>query len=667
MPHNTKYDSSILLPIRWCAPILACCLACLFSVSLNANDEDTEDKKNDGKKDRPATPLTVEGPIQKVSEPVSEMVNLSWAQNKLMTKMPLSYDEAEYPVDAIREEFGYGDGSEYGSPTYRLGFGDTKAVGFVERTKEKGKGYSIRISIREISKPFRELSISESEAGEFRTVIRSPKTGFIMRVIQAEDDKFTVQIVDGVDVTTAVAANFNGFMNDHRQFAKETVLPAFEAFGIGKILSPYSDSVQQKVIEHLTPLKTDRQQAMDQLAERLASEVYEDRLAVTESLRDEYPTNLDLMMRGFLDRELNPEVRSRLRTVILDQADQEDIDLMEFLLETDLLNQVQYMVWILDNDIDESQKQHVTQRLQYLTGDDISPDSPRWEEWLASQPFNQKQPEIEPPPEIDFSKLITLGKLANANEHTSQIVRIQFNEDNLALDREHWSKSFAGKEIKELTKELEEEFTKRNIPLSWLNRGGPESFSESGHAQVMFELMKQALKGDSSDFVDQFDNRGENADWTLSFTAKKMRAYLAMSNKPQSRRRRRRESKTANLPPFHFYVGETGDQARELAIDEAADEFKIDFVCSDQDLSIHYLQHAEGVILQDFRGMEIQSLQGENFRELYEKNKAYFDEQLLPLMQSMGIHFETAIAPPLDLPEPAADGENSDESDSSDQ
>ncbi len=619
-----------------------------------------EDKPDDGSK---TDPLKIKGPIQKIQNELAQLVNLRWLEGSLETKFPQSYDEAEDPIDAIREEFGYGEGSSYGSPTYRLGFGGTKLKGFIARTKNSSSGYRTQLTLREISKPYRSLSISTNERGDFTATIRSPDHAYLLRVRQQEDGQFVVQEIKNTEVFSSRVADFNAFMSSHRKFATERLLPALQEFGIGHLVSPFHENVQQRFLSQLEPLDADQQKNLANIIAKLNADQFSSREAATETIRSEFERNSEILFHVYLSREYLPEVRSRMRTVILDKAAQEDIDMIDFLASSRLTENVAYLVWLLESELSVEQHKLVMSQFRAVTKETVSPGSTAWKEWVAAQPFssNPKIDSSDTGDEVDFPALLTQGVLKKANQHTPKLVRIKFNENNLALDREHWAKPFGGKSITALTKELEEEFAKRNMPKAWFNRGGHSSMSRTGHPQVLYELMCEALDGSSEEFIDEFDYFGETAGWELSFTASKLRTRL---NIPVAKRRRRRGKKRnttqKRIKPFHFYIEEQAKPYRVLAVDETNDSFAINIVCVPQDISIQLVQNENGILMQDIRGLEVRAMQEPTFRELYEKNKDYFQTEIFPLLQYMGVQFAPDVAAPLNVADGSAASTTSD-------
>lgn len=615
-----------------------------FAVGLGKNSLAANGDEND--------PLVIEGPIQKIQDPLAELVNLKWVNGILEIDMPESYDEAEGPIDTIREEFGYGDGSSYGSPTYRLGFGESKLKGFVERTRIRRSKYRTAISVRENIKPFRNVLISTNENGDLTAIIRSPKDAYLLKIHQQEDKQFVVQEINGTEVFTTRVRNFDAFMTLHREFAVNRVLPTLKNFGVGTLMSPFNDEVQQQVIQHLQPLSSQQQMSAEELIEQLNSDVYEERETITNQLRSEFPKHLELMKRMYVSKNYSPEVRSRLRTVILDKADQEDIDLLNFLVSNDLANEISYVVWMLNNKLDQQQKQLVQKHFRELTGEKINPDSPGWSEWVNSQPFSKTDSletsgSFEP---VDFQNFHIPGTLTKANEHTSQIIRIHFVDNSLALDRSIWEKPFGGKQIEELVKELEAEFKKRKIPDSWLNEGGRYAMSRTGHVQVIFELMCEAMNGETVEYTDPYNNHADADGWQMTFTSGKMRASLNIAEAGRKQRRRRRKDRNTEkeeLKLFHYFIEETAEPYRQLAVDESTEAFSLNFACHKQDVSIQMVQTKDSVILQDMRGLEVRAMKEANFRALYENNREYFDKELYPVLQHMGFQLASELAAPL--------------------
>ncbi len=609
-----------------------------------------------------ADPLTLTGPIQKISGPISQLVNLRWINGRLETNFPRSYEEGEYPIDDIREEYGYGYGSQYGAEEFRLSFGDSRLTGYFNRERRGKSGYRSVIAMRELTKPYRSLEISTDEQGGFKATVRSPDQDYLFRFGQLPTKQFFVQEVSGTNVFSTAGDDFVAFARRHRQFTRDRLLPAMRDFGFGDLMYPYHDKVRLCVLDQFKSLDEQKVDRIAEIAAELHVESFEDREAATGTLHEKFLENEELLVRLIFDSKLPAESRIRARMILFSHAKEEEFEMFNFVHSSKLLDDADYLEWLLDTELEPDVRNQVISRFRQLTQRDISPDQPAWPEWVATHPFhatpNDARMAAEPAnTAVELSSLHSEGELGTANPHTSKLIRLRIVDHQLQVDREHWAQPFGNKSVTELTEELRQEFSARNIPKSWFDEGGRTTTRQTSHATILFELMLEDLDGSSDDFIDNYDT-SRHSDRALAFTTSNVRARLNMLGNARQRSARRlptRENTEDNgqsaveidRRPFHFYIEELAGPQRILSLSDTADRLSINFFCESQDILISLLQRKERVTLHDIRGFHVKALKAESFSQLVQDNPDYFKQQLLPLLQHMGFQFDSEIVQPL--------------------
>ncbi|HMO14396.1 MAG TPA: hypothetical protein PKD64_11345 [Pirellulaceae bacterium] len=615
-----------------------------------------------GKTDKQATIVSQVGPLQEVGEVLSEIIGLTWARGHLECQLPDSYYEAEEELDELRDRFGYADGSEYGRTSFTLAFGGEQVLGFVSLKNLPDNSVRKSVFVRELTKPFRSLELVMWQPEHFTVTLSAPAEDYILRFGQTAKADFFAQEIYGTEVATFKAPDFSGFSQQYVGFAERAIHPTLKLLGIGDLLYPYHKDVRAEALNQLSRIDAEDFRDLSDYFDRLNDEQFEVRELASQQLAENCEHLKPLLVRVVFDQQFPVEIVSRVRKVLYETISEREQAIIELIRDSAILNSPPYLAWLLQTDLSQTHAAAVIEQLHRLTQLSPIPDSQEWNDWvsgLVAAHTSDQTDGIEDMPgdEIDLQVLQVAGELSSLREHLGSLMNFTIADGNLLINRTLWSDYFQNKSVKDIIEELQSELEARRIPKSWLNAGGQMSVRETSHVTMIFENIREAIKAESDDWFDRFDPF-KSQDRTMGLATK---TFAARLNLPLGQTRRPiGGSKTSTtqtnahptpkaIDPIHLFIGEKKGRNREIAVTEMADQLIIAFVCEPNDVRITLIQRPGHVVLHEIRGLRAKALQANDFVELYNANREYFDHEWFPLIQHMGIHFSTDIVPEVAL------------------
>lgn len=297
------------------------------------------------------------------------------------------------PVELIFDKLQTAAGSSGGSASTS---GDFFAKSF------RGNGLTARIRIsgasfyavlEEENAPHRRLEFSDDGRGAMRLILADKSGKFVLAVIQNPQGRFSVAHIYGNDRRTEVAESFQEFYAKRRRYVDGTLFPLLAHVGMGLPWTPCHPKVEQAVLARLRgPLTQAEIRQAETLIRQLNHDVLERREQAAEALSTSFARYRDTIKNTMKDPSNPPEVASRLKRILDENAGQDGIE--EFLDARKLAEDVGYLVELLQ-EVGPGDREAIVKTLQRITGQKLASDPAAWQEWWE-QNSTDTQPASKP-------------------------------------------------------------------------------------------------------------------------------------------------------------------------------------------------------------------------------------------------------------------------------
>ena len=221
-------------------------------------------------------------------------------------------------------------------------------------------------------------------------------------------------------------------------------------------------------------------------------------------------------------------------------------------------------------------------------------------------------------------------------------------------------KQFNGESIETLYKRLQTQLEKSNLPKGWLNAGG-HALQYVSHEHVLFEHIQSAIPPQRSPNYYSYGNLSGHYHNNLNRNIEQPHLMLQLTReqlKVDDKFRRITGSK--NKPNvFRYAVRERRDSYLDITFVEKDDSSVHLTIASWKAQSVfHLAQQADGKVAVHLltQGTK-QSVQADNFAQLYQQHQSFLEEVAYPVFKRFGIQIPKAIGGPLEIknaPQPAA-------------
>ena len=584
------------------------------------------------------------GPIQEIEQPLRQLIGLRWEDERLSLNLPQDYEVANPIVNEIRSQTGWlGGSSRRGDKGYSIELAAEKLRGNIqwEKTELDVAG---SVVLFETLPPFRDIQVSLMHDGQIRIAISDRESGYLLRVQQWRDGRFLAQELDDRQVFAESAVHFDAFCRAHPQFTAQRLLPTLRHFGLGNIRSRYSPEIKQRLVDWIAPWQPEDLQLARSLTAALDSTNFADRELAERQLQQMRPGNELILWRLVHDPRFSPEVRARTRKLLLEDLDADARTELQFMDQLVSNLDAEYLIDLIQQETDEERREILRLRLATLMPElaNSHDEQVPWEKRLS------QHAKETPPANLDLDQsadwLTEQGPLQTIGEHTGRLVKLTRHQASLRVDREHWKRPFAGREIAELSDEVRELLSQHHLPNSWYQAGGG-MYSESSaqHPQVLFENLQMACSDEGRRrhlYFNQYEGRET---YNRRFEEQQLGGQLLFDKNALENRGRRIKTPLQDLP-FQLSLAEKSVPYRHLFVHESAPGTLTLLVTSAASASIVRLTlQAEQAMVQDVCGSRVMTLTAPTFQDLQADNRTYFDGTFFPLLRHLGLVIDDSL------------------------
>ncbi len=623
--------------------------------AADGQKDDTENKTTETANKN--HPLTKDGLLQKIAPSLDELIELTWQDRQLSLRFLDSQQEIQKFCNAVRQVAGYGGGTSHdGTGGYQASLVSDKLNGFVRKFKQRNR-FQTTLSLEEIDAPRRALSIQQNADRGLTISLNAIESGYLLRLRQRSNGSVVIQELEGTSVFAERAENFDAFFREHPQFAEQKLLPLFEHFGLGKLISPYSDEIQEEFISLLSPWQPDELGRARQLTAGLAAKQYKQREAASEAITKSFADHESTLSRAALDRTFSPEIRARLNRIIDKQSSPEAKARRQFLVQMVERQNAAYLLWLMQAQTDPLRRQIIGEALRGLLNIEESADAIAAGDWptlVASHSLGAwaSTELLSGGPNTLSDPLQESGHLQKVAAHTGKLVRLVWRGDQLDVDREHWKKPFGGRDIKDLVKQVEQQIADSQLPPGWFNPGGSlYTIQSAQHPQVLFEHLQVASGKEHSGPV-TVSRSYYNARYAGNNTPNRLFENGALKGRLQFEKPQRNRSSTPKEidlsgKPFLFSLSEVNSPERTVYVHEpASGQLQLRVQSEASDFIMQLVQSENGALVQYVRGSQVIAYQAATFRQLQDAHPEFFRDQFFPLLRHLGISVADDVSAP---------------------
>ena len=618
--------------------------------------QDKDDKKKEEKKADDDDALGGKGLLDQVAEPIGKLVELKWKNDHVVAEFKAERNEVYQIINEIQKIGGWGGSSSSGGTKgWSYTFYGQKISGEYRTTGKEGEQNVFKIT--ELTENQRTLIVTGNDES-FSLTINSGNSPYLLRVKQLPSRQIIVQEINGVRVESFQAENFATLVREHVEFSENRLFPALKRFGLGDLMTPYSDVVRLHVLSMLSPLTSDEAKEFKQLADKLNSRSFQEREKAMAELKAIVPQKREFFARAMNDPQFSPEVKQRIRKIMESETEMETSAALKIAAKSHLTDDVEYLSWLLQDQPAGTGRERIIQRLKSLGAEAFSKGNDSSQSWLASramvscgagQMFIKSESKSVDP----FDEKGDLDKIAGG---IAGLVRIKWNNDYLMIDRDHWSAPFGGKSIKELSEEVDQEIAKRSLPKKWYSGGGRYDLKYTGFPQVLFEKIEDQLVKSVVRYYSGSSQRTKGR----AFDAGNLLGTLTIEGQTGSINSS--VNRKSNKSNFEVVFTEKNKARRQLKVTEAVEgRVTLSYTSEGSNLILRLIKVKTGWVLQDVRGSQVFAVEGESVRKLVDDHPEYFKEQFFPLFHKLGVQFDPEVyrAPASDQPESDSDKKSS--------
>lgn len=589
-------------------------------------------------------PLERTGEIQKVGEAVKELVVLKWSGKQLELNFPTDPQQASTQFDKIRQLSGFGGGgSSWGGDVFEFEASSPKLQTRMAREKRDGTSYQSIFSMQEKTSPNRRLDVVAHDDGYIQITIHDREMGYLLRVRQLANGQFSVQELNGTKVFATAGATFETVCRQEREFMESRLIPAISHFGFGTLITLYSEGVQKAVISLLGPWSDAEKHIVESLIADLDSESFAARQEASRRLQKAPAEDRLLLSRVINDARFSPEVRTRVRSLVRDNASSEELCQMEFMDQLVRRLDAPYLQELVKLQSDPANREILIGHLATIkNGEPIEST-----EGVDGTSAETTLPEtVAAPPDL----LAEQGTLQTVADETAALVHLTWNGDQISVDRDHWAAPFGGKQIKDLANEVQLAIEAARLPAAWFRPGGNFEIDSVLHPQVLFERLEVKVFKTNDNIHRNVYYGGQNVSLNREIKTTLLDGRLQFEENDNRQVNNGGNGKgnadSARSSPFLFTIAENTNSGRALTVHEPAQgELHILLTGEASNFVVQLTINKDRALVQDIRGETVQAFSAQNFRQLLEEHREYFAQSFFPLLRHLGISVDPSIVP----------------------
>lgn len=536
--------------------------------------------------------------------------------------------------------------------------GQSKSIGFrfakipLEaggRGRRDSPNAEIELEIEQYEPERRSLQLTAGKDSRLGILVRDDLNRQLFRFRQGSDGQASLLFLSPEQSVFVKAGNVDELLRGNPVLVNERFIPALSVFGLGNIVTPWSDSFRAAVRTAIMPWDESDRERVRSLIEGLDAGTFEARQAASTRLAERAKDERDLLLRIVQSIHFDPETRARVYSVVrehLSEAEKENVALVcQFLDKAE----ESYLREIMESENDEAARDAFG---RYLASAGVRPSG------TSSPSADGPTPGHEPArdDELILDSVKCAGPLGQHAGEISGILRLTWNGDQLALDRDHWKVPFGGKEIADLVADAKNHIENLNLPSDWFKPGGDFGIEFTGHSQILFDRLMQkiARSGEPSPSPDNATGLAyvhprpySGPSRNRYFNSHGVKASMIFG---EALRRMNGRPTKSDSAAFEFSIHDRDGENTELIFEaDNTGNLRVLLIADHGDCVAHLGMHKDRVLAEVIYLGKNRRLTGTNFRGLLEENRDFLAGQFFPLLARFGVGIDDSAlqSPPV--------------------
>lgn len=626
------------------------------------HSDETQKKKATAKSPKKATeasdngvfdPLKTKGAIDDISKELAKVLKLKRKGSRLLFDLPTSYSDADAAFREIRSK-SFGGGGGHGSGAFwtqyftgqNMGGRIQKSEQNFGRNKPNPNGFVCEFV--EITGRNRIMEIYGDQADEFVIRIGGGLDPYLLQIVQSKTS-FVVQEANGLDSFAGRGDSFESFCKYHPDFVQSQLLPMLKKYGMTTPATRFNSVTRDHVLDLLKPIDKQRITDFNTTFAKLESEKFAERAAAAKELNSKYKDWQDVIRFAIANESFSVEVRAKLQAMVKSNSSESDRELVSLITSADLKNDKEYLVWLLSQSTDNSEKSRIASRLKGLTEQDFGTDTAKWMAWITKT----DAAELTSVKENQLNGLAAAeGYIPQMAEPTANLLTLTLSGDRLVLDREFWKEQFGGESIQTLVTRVQEQMKKSNLPKRWLSTGA-SSPATTRHEHVLFEHIQTAIPPQTEPNYSSYGNLSSYRRSQMNRVIEQSHLFLKLDLQAVKKVDRFGSSSSTKAKPdfFSYSVRERKSGQLSFSVTEGNDQSLSVLIADRESNSMFQLaQDKDGKLTCTIMCEGIKkSVSAANAKLLYENNQAFLKELVFPVWARFGIQTDEGFGGPFEI------------------
>jgi hypothetical protein len=437
-----------------------------------------------------------------------------------------------------------------------------------------------------------------------------------------------------------------------------TTLDRFRAAGLG-VPKVAARSNIEELIESILNFSDEDRKTFEATFPNLASKKFKLRKQESQNLSKHLDQHIVAVAAMLASNNLPLETRARFIEALQASDDESTVLMINTVVDGKLLKSPEILAKLLSHQVaTKTSKQSIRntiQQLETVTDQNFGDDVDAWSNWVSqwqteatkSQPTKTVKEEpnanananlTNPPAPKTRRRLRKTGR-EQVEQPLKDLLKLKLDDrGNLAIDRNHWSKTFDGKTPTQLMKEVRQSFEASGLPKSWLKMGGEHNVAGLGYEQILFQRIADNVKvrSEVSDHAAELNN---NKTKSLNRTMYKSDLRMTLMVHPeQSRWRDVRGKRTF----FKFLFEDEAEDLFYLLSEHPKIGFSIFVFWKDGETILNLRSDKDGQVqLHHVFQQKQTSLSSTSVKRLQKQHGDFLRMQILPLLNKIGVSAES--------------------------
>lgn len=350
--------------------------------------------------------------------------------------------------------------------------------------------------------------------------------------------------------------------------SRQIILSTIRKLGLPLPATPYEQAVMQAVRDRLAMVVSDDEMAeFRTFTQGFDDNSFEARETCSAQLKADFERWRPAIILALDDESFSLEARSRMREIFREKVSEEEREVMETAVDSNLDSNPEYLAFLL-SDTSAEEAGPVLNRLKLLTGEDHGSDV---EAWTAAVSADSTESETEalPSPTLPTGSFEP-SRLEALSSKISRIARFEIIDGALVLDQTLWKDGYGDQTISDVNAEIKQKLDQFGLPAMLWQGEQLSGLGEAAYpvARVMaLESDVLTLPNAADMFIQSRMQQtvSPNPQFTLNGIMVRLVTQSVMNPQRQAQMRQAQAVQVPEEPTrYDFTIAELTERKREL-------------------------------------------------------------------------------------------------------